>query len=186
LEVQHVLYVILGPWGWCPEVDDDEVIQSPIVNPFPIVATTLKPVMMLFQFPTFSSEFKSPLFQRKDEVNQTAISDSEVDQGAGLIIDQGSKTLTGKRVAFDAEITAIVEALKWFQEDSNLQHLVIHSDSTSAIARASHSGARPGQQPARAICGILSALEHEGNPVGQRTLWNSRQRAHRPTGWQSG
>jgi hypothetical protein len=60
------------------------------------------------------------------------------DQGAGPIFDQGSKTLKGKQVAFDAEITAIEEALKWYQ-GSNLQHLVIHSDFTSAIARASHS-----------------------------------------------
>jgi hypothetical protein len=31
---------------------------------------------------------------------------TEDDQGGGSIIDQGSKTLTGKQVAFDAEITA--------------------------------------------------------------------------------
>jgi hypothetical protein len=47
-------------------------------------------------------------------------------------------------VVFDAEITAIEEALKWFVASSTLQHLVIHSDSTSPIARAGHSGASPG------------------------------------------
>jgi hypothetical protein len=35
------------------------------------------------------------------------------DQGAGPIIDQGSKTLTGKQVAFDTEMIAIEEALEW-------------------------------------------------------------------------
>jgi ribonuclease HI len=86
------------------------------------------------------------------------------DQGAGPAIDQGSKTLKGKQVAFDAEITAIEEVLKWFQ-GSELQHLVVHSDSTSAIARAGHSGADPGQQSARAIRAIFHTLEQEGRTV---------------------
>jgi ribonuclease HI len=81
-------------------------------------------------------------------------------QGAGPVIDQGSKTLKGKRVAFGTEIIAIEEALKWYQ-NSSLQHLIIHSDSTSAIARASYSGAGPGQRLAKAIRTILHALEQE-------------------------
>jgi hypothetical protein len=36
----------------------------------------------------------------------------EDDQGAGTVIAQGSKTLPGRQVAFDAEITVIEEALK--------------------------------------------------------------------------
>jgi hypothetical protein len=86
---------------------------------------------------------------------------TEDNQGAGPVIDQGSKTLPGKQVAFDAEITVIEEALKWFQ-NSDFQHLVIHSDSVSAIARAGHSGAGSGQRPTKSICTILSALEREG------------------------
>jgi hypothetical protein len=63
-------------------------------------------------------------------------------------------------VAFDVEIIAIEEALKWYQ-NSSLQHLIIYSDSTSGIARASHSGAGPDQRPAKAIHTVLHALEQE-------------------------
>jgi ribonuclease HI len=56
-------------------------------------------------------------------------------------------------VAFDAEVTAI----EWYQNS-----LVIHSDSTSAIARASHSEAGPYQRPAKSIRVILSVLGREG------------------------
>jgi ribonuclease HI len=83
------------------------------------------------------------------------------DQGAGAVVAQGSKTLPGEQVAFDAEITAIEETLKWFRY-STFPHLVIHSDSTSAIARESHSGARPGQRSARAIRAILANLQRAG------------------------
>jgi hypothetical protein len=59
-------------------------------------------------------------------------------------------------MAFDAEIE---EAPKWFQgSNSGFQHLVIYSDSTSAITRANHSGAGPGQRPAMNIRAVLSAL----------------------------
>jgi ribonuclease HI len=79
------------------------------------------------------------------------------------MLNQGSKTLKGKQVVFDAEITTIEEALKWYQ-DSQLQHIVIHSDSMNAIARASHSGTRPGQRPTKAIRTMLrdSDPEREG------------------------
>jgi hypothetical protein len=60
-------------------------------------------------------------------------------------------------VAFDAEIAAIEGALEWY-----LQHLVIHSDSTSAIARASYFDTGHGQRPAKGIRTILHALEQEG------------------------
>jgi hypothetical protein len=84
------------------------------------------------------------------------------DLGAA-IIDQSSKTLPGKQVAFDAEITAIKEVLKWYQwQESGLRHLVIHSDTMSAIARSNHSGAGPGQRPAKNVCAILTALGREG------------------------
>jgi hypothetical protein len=39
--------------------------------------------------------------------------------------------------------------------------MVIHSDSTSVIARSNHSGARPGQKMARTIQRIFNGLLHE-------------------------
>jgi hypothetical protein len=66
-------------------------------------------------------------------------------------------TLPGKQVAFDADVTAIEEVLKWYQF-SDLRHLVIHSDFASAIARTYRSGAGPGQQM---ICAVLSELRYE-------------------------
>jgi len=46
--------------------------------------------------------------------------------------------------------------------NSQFPHLVLHSDSTSAIVRAGHSGAGLGQRPARAIRATLRNLEREG------------------------
>ena len=64
-------------------------------------------------------------------------------QGNGDAISQGSKSLGGKQVAFDVEVAAIKEAIKWFREQSNLPSVIVHSDSTSAIARRTH-GSRNG------------------------------------------
>jgi ribonuclease HI len=64
------------------------------------------------------------------------------DQGAGPVINQGSKTLKGKQVAFDAEVIAIEEALKWFKDSDQVKNLVIHPDSTSAITRTSQEHPR--------------------------------------------
>ena len=64
---------------------------------------------------------------------------------AGPAIAQGSRTLGSRQVAFDAEVAAIEAAVDWYQRQDSLQHLVIHSGSTSAIARMCHSGAGPGQ-----------------------------------------
>jgi len=64
------------------------------------------------------------------------------DKGAGEVIAQGSKSLGPRQAAFDAEVTAIESALYWFLHNRrDHQALIIHSDSTSAIARASHTGA---------------------------------------------
>jgi hypothetical protein len=67
--------------------------------------------------------------------------------GAGPTIAQGAKTLGTRQTAFDAEIAAIKEVLKWFGTSPYL-HMIIHSDSTSAISRAGQSGTGPGQQQA--------------------------------------
>jgi len=48
-------------------------------------------------------------------------------------------------------------SLIWFR-DSSLQHMLIRSDSQSAIARASHTGPGPGQRVARLIECIVRRL----------------------------
>ena len=70
------------------------------------------------------------------------------DKGAGPAIAQGSRSLGNRQVAFDAEVAAIEVAVEWYCHQERFQHIVIHSDSTSAIARVCHSGAGPGQGPA--------------------------------------
>jgi ribonuclease HI len=68
--------------------------------------------------------------------------------------------------AFDAEITAIQEALRWFKT-TRFRLLVIHSDSTSAISRTSHTGAGPGQDQATRIHRWVSLLgRNHGRHVG--------------------
>jgi ribonuclease HI len=49
-------------------------------------------------------------------------------------------------------------ALIWHLQGSHHKHMVIHSDSTSAIARAGHSGTGPGQRIARDIQRSVKAL----------------------------
>jgi ribonuclease HI len=80
--------------------------------------------------------------------------------GAGPTIAQGAKTLGTRQTAFDAEIAAIKEVLKWFGTSPYL-HMIIHSDSTSAISRAGQSGTGPGQQQARRIQSMVAQLPHQ-------------------------
>jgi ribonuclease HI len=58
-------------------------------------------------------------------------------------------------------VAAILAALRYFQ-DSRYHQQVLHSDSTSAIARVQHVGAGPGQDTARAVRRILSEISSEG------------------------
>jgi ribonuclease HI len=58
-------------------------------------------------------------------------------------------------------VTAIIAALDWFQDNWH-SHLVIHSDSTSAIARAQQVGAAPGQGATEAIWRTLKQISAEG------------------------
>jgi ribonuclease HI len=44
-------------------------------------------------------------------------------------------------------------------------HMTIHSDSTSAIARAGHTGAEPGQTVARNIRNMVCSLRRQGKTV---------------------
>ena len=73
-------------------------------------------------------------------------------EGAGDAIAQHSESIGTRATAFDAEVAAIENAVG--RASNNVQQwraLVIHSDSTSAIARAGHTGAGPGQGRARRI-----------------------------------
>jgi ribonuclease HI len=63
-------------------------------------------------------------------------------------------------MAFDAEATAIEEALKWFRPSPYL-HLILPSDSISAVARAGHPGAEPGQYLARRIQNMVAQLTYQ-------------------------
>jgi hypothetical protein len=62
------------------------------------------------------------------------------DKGAGPPITEGARNIGGQQTAFDAEVAAIEQVLAWFQK-SVFSHITIHSDSTSAIVRAGHTGA---------------------------------------------
>jgi ribonuclease HI len=104
------------------------------------------------------------------------------DTRAGPAIAQGARTLGTKQTAFDAEVAAIKETLKWF-ETSPYLHLTVHSDSTSAIASAGHTAAGPGQKLAKRIqkmvthptplhfqtAKIVWEKGHAGTPGNERT-----------------
>ena len=62
-----------------------------------------------------------------------------------MVIAQGAKTLSSKQTAFDAEAAVIEAVLGWYEtQDHRFRRMTIRLDSTSAIARADHSGAGPG------------------------------------------
>jgi hypothetical protein len=110
------------------------------------------------------------------------------DIGEGPTISQGARTLGTRQKAFDAEVAAIEEAVKWFGSSPYL-HLTIHSGSTSAIVRAGHSSAGPGQQLAKRIQSMVAYLPQQyqtaeitcvkatpGRPETRgQTLWLERQ-----------
>jgi ribonuclease HI len=86
-------------------------------------------------------------------------------KGEGPAITEGARNLGGQQTAFDAEVVAIEQAIKWFQTDQDHRHLTIHSNSTSAIARAGHTGAGPGQNTARNIWSMVCVLRGERKTV---------------------
>jgi hypothetical protein len=72
---------------------------------------------------------------------------TEDHKGQGPDIAQGARNLGGQQTAFDAEVSAIEKAVRWFLsqgQNFEYQHMVVHSNSTNAIARTSHTGAGPG------------------------------------------
>jgi ribonuclease HI len=87
-------------------------------------------------------------------------------RGEGPAIAEGARNLGGQQTAFDAEVAAIEQTVQWFlTADQDLRHLTIHSDSTSAIARASHTSAGPGQNLARNIRNTVCELRSQGRTV---------------------
>jgi len=79
------------------------------------------------------------------------------DLGLGPILASSFKSLGKRQTAYDAEVSAIEGAATWYQ-DSDFQHMVIHSDSTSAIARVQHPGAGPAQAQALRVYQIVGSL----------------------------
>jgi len=71
---------------------------------------------------------------------------------SGAVLAPGSRCLGSRQTAFDAEVAAMETALRWHRT----------SDSTSAIVRAQHSEAGPGQQTALAIQLLLQDLRSSG------------------------
>jgi ribonuclease HI len=87
-------------------------------------------------------------------------------KGEGPNISQGARNLGGQQTAFDAEVTAIEHVVKWFlSHGQDRYHMTVHLDSTSAIARASHTGAGPGQAIARNIRNMVCELRGQGKTV---------------------
>jgi len=78
-------------------------------------------------------------------------------EGHGPVIDNGSKSLGPRQTAYDAEVSAIEAVVEWHQRNE-FEHMVIHSDSTSAIARAQHPGAGPGQAQALRIYRTVGSM----------------------------
>ena len=97
---------------------------------------------------------------------------SSSNDGSGEIIAWDSKSLGGMHTAFDAEVTAIQLAIYWFITNRHgARSLVVHSDSTSAIERAAHTGAGPGQSQARKIQRWVQALARQSTPRWVNIEW---------------
>jgi hypothetical protein len=88
------------------------------------------------------------------------------DTSAGPNIAKGPRTLGARLAAYDAGVEAIEAALAWYQT-SSLRNIIIHSDSMSAISRAAHSGAGPGQWRAIGIQKIISGMVLEEGKTEQ-------------------
>jgi ribonuclease HI len=81
--------------------------------------------------------------------------------GGGEALAQDHKSLGPQAIqtAYDAEVSAIEGAIFWFLNNRNVSRsLVVHSDSTSAIARVGHTGAGPGQEHAIRVQRWVTAL----------------------------
>jgi ribonuclease HI len=114
------------------------------------------------------------------------------DKGGGPSVAEGLRNIGSQQTAFDAELAAIERVISWFVEPgSEWQHMTIHSDSTSAIARAGHTGAGLGQEVARNIrrmvCGmrgrsvnLVWVKGHEGTPGNEKSDVFAGKAAEKP------
>jgi ribonuclease HI len=93
-------------------------------------------------------------------------------RGEGDAIAQDRKSLGPIQTAYDAEVTAIEGAIFWFLNSRNAgRSLTIHSDSTSAMARAGHTGAGPGQEHAVRIQRWVTALSRASRKRTVDLVW---------------
>jgi hypothetical protein len=70
------------------------------------------------------------------------------DKGEGPSITEGSRNIGSQQTAFDTELAAIEQAISWFQGAERVRrHMTVHSDSTSAIARAGRTGRAQARRP---------------------------------------
>jgi len=107
--------------------------------------------------------------------------------GKRPVIASGSRSLGPRQTAYDAEVGAIEAAVEWYQ-DADF-HMVVHSDSTSAIARVQQPGAGPAQSQALRIyqiIGSLLAFHDRTDPMGERTRRHPGQREGRSFSGYSG
>jgi ribonuclease HI len=85
-------------------------------------------------------------------------------EGLGAPLAQGKRSIETKQTAFEAEVAAIEDALRWFNTTYQ-PALVVHCDSTGAITRAGHTGAGSGQGHAIEIFRLVSRLTGQGRAV---------------------
>lgn len=75
---------------------------------------------------------------------------------------------------------AVDTAFRWHRSSDLSRHMMVHSDSTCAIARLQHSDAGPGQACAKEVQRApICMLVEEGRSGGSRTRRHSRQRGGR-------
>jgi ribonuclease HI len=91
-------------------------------------------------------------------------------EGASPALASGSKVLGAHQTSFDAEITAIELVVRHWESAPGMrrfQRMIIHSDSTSAITRMTHTGAGRGQATAiRVRESLLATFARDSRAVG--------------------
>jgi hypothetical protein len=80
------------------------------------------------------------------------------------MVHPGSVNIGPTQTAFDAEVAVIERAMRWLAGHHvvGLQHVTVHSDSTSAIVRCQYVGASPEQSQASRIAHHADRLLSDG------------------------